>query len=234
MAAAASKYTATSPPAPRNDAGNISGKQHAHHAERVRNAHAQANQREHVQAAVDEGPPPAHEEWPASPQHNRSGQDEFEPLPGSRRRPLHEVRETAGTRSAIATSRTGTVSAAQTQNRRVISTSSGFFSSATVTVRGSRAMPQMGQDPGSSRDDFRMHGTCVFGSCRRRRGDNRLKGHAALRAIAGSLLAHLRVHRAGVFVCSLAHWATGRLGGRSAHLAGNGTSRGRRNLHGMR
>ncbi len=43
------------------------------------------------------------------------------------------------------------VSATQTQNRRVISTSSGFFSSATLTVLGSSAMPQIGQSPGASR-----------------------------------------------------------------------------------
>ena len=36
------------------------------------------------------------------------------------------------------------------QKRRVMSSSSGFASS-MVAVRGSRAMPQMGQSPGSSR-----------------------------------------------------------------------------------
>jgi len=56
-----------------------------------------------------------------------------------------------GKKSVIVTSKMGTVSAAQTQNRLVMSRSSGFFSSAALTVRGSRAMPQIGHGPGSSR-----------------------------------------------------------------------------------
>ena len=45
----------------------------------------------------------------------------------------------------------GSVKARHTQNRRVIKTNSGFASSATEAVRGSKAMPQMGQVPGPSR-----------------------------------------------------------------------------------
>jgi hypothetical protein len=44
----------------------------------------------------------------------------------------------------------GTVIAADHQNRRVMSSSSGLLSS-MVTTRGSSAMPQIGQDPGASR-----------------------------------------------------------------------------------
>src|SRR3954464_5585565 len=44
----------------------------------------------------------------------------------------------------------GTVNASPIQKRRVMSRSSGFSSSA-ITDIGSRAIPQMGQDPGSSR-----------------------------------------------------------------------------------
>src|ERR1039458_10159218 len=44
----------------------------------------------------------------------------------------------------------GAVSARLIQNRRVMSRSSGL-SSSTVTVRGSSAMPQIGQLPGSAR-----------------------------------------------------------------------------------
>src|SRR5580698_8827973 len=50
---------------------------------------------------------------------------------------------------AIASS--GAVSTTPTQNRRVMSLNSGFSSSATLTVRGSRAMPQIGQFPASVR-----------------------------------------------------------------------------------
>ena len=38
--------------------------------------------------------------------------------------------------------------ASETRKRRVMSSSSGFLSSARVTVRGSRAIPQIGQGPG--------------------------------------------------------------------------------------
>ena len=44
----------------------------------------------------------------------------------------------------------GTVIAADHQNRRVMSSSSGLLSS-IVTTRGSSAMPQIGQEPGASR-----------------------------------------------------------------------------------
>src|SRR5271157_6025565 len=51
----------------------------------------------------------------------------------------------------IAMINSGAVSARLTQKRRVMSRSSGFSSPAAVTVRGSRAMPQIGQEPGSER-----------------------------------------------------------------------------------
>ena len=50
----------------------------------------------------------------------------------------------------IAIANRGAVRAKLIQNRRVMSRSSGL-SSSTVTVRGSRAMPQIGQLPGSAR-----------------------------------------------------------------------------------
>ena len=52
--------------------------------------------------------------------------------------------------SPITNASNGTLSATLTQNRRVMSFSSAF-SSSPVTVRGSRAMPQIGQEPGASR-----------------------------------------------------------------------------------
>ena len=53
--------------------------------------------------------------------------------------------------SAIASTNSGTLSASPTQKRRVIERSSGSGFSSTVTVRGSRAMPHLGQVPGPSR-----------------------------------------------------------------------------------
>src|ERR1700682_4163186 len=46
---------------------------------------------------------------------------------------------------------TGTVRVTQTQNRRVMLISSGFFSSTAVAVRGSSAIPQIGQELGLGR-----------------------------------------------------------------------------------
>src|SRR4029077_16181975 len=45
----------------------------------------------------------------------------------------------------------GALKITPTQNRRVISISSGLASSSRVTVRGSSAMPHIGHDPGSGR-----------------------------------------------------------------------------------
>ncbi len=51
----------------------------------------------------------------------------------------------------MAITSSGAVRATPTQKRRVMSRSSGFSSCVAVTVRGSRAMPQMGHDPGPGR-----------------------------------------------------------------------------------
>ena len=51
----------------------------------------------------------------------------------------------------IAIASNGAVRTTLTQKRRVMSRSSGLSSATAVTARGSRAMPQMGHDPGSGR-----------------------------------------------------------------------------------
>ena len=51
----------------------------------------------------------------------------------------------------MAAASNGAVSATLIQKRRVISRSSGFSPSCAVTVRGSSAMPQIGQLPGPGR-----------------------------------------------------------------------------------
>ena len=56
-----------------------------------------------------------------------------------------------GSMSAIAITSSGAVSARLIQKRRVMSRSSGLSSSCAVTVRGSSAMPQIGQLPGPGR-----------------------------------------------------------------------------------
>ena len=49
------------------------------HAVDVSDAGAEADQREHVGAAVDERRPEALEEWQTAPEDDRSGEGEFEP-----------------------------------------------------------------------------------------------------------------------------------------------------------
>ncbi len=51
----------------------------------------------------------------------------------------------------IAIASSGAVRTTLTQKRRVMSRSSGFSSTAAVTVRGSSAIPQIGHDPGPGR-----------------------------------------------------------------------------------
>ena len=55
-----------------------------------------------------------------------------------------------GRKSDMPSRNSGTVNTRLAQKRRLMSSSSGFFSS-RVTVRGSRAIPQIGQDPGPLR-----------------------------------------------------------------------------------
>jgi hypothetical protein len=54
------------------------------------------------------------------------------------------------TRSAIARANTGNPTITLTQNRLVISVNSGLGPSSTCAIRGSSAMPQIGQGPGRS------------------------------------------------------------------------------------
>ena len=56
-----------------------------------------------------------------------------------------------GIMSDMARKKIGVASTREIQNRRVMSTSSGLTSSSKVTVRGSNAMPHIGQKPGSGR-----------------------------------------------------------------------------------
>ncbi len=53
--------------------------------------------------------------------------------------------------SAMVSRSSGSDSTTPTQNRRVMSRSSGLTASAPVGVIGSKAMPQIGQEPGSVR-----------------------------------------------------------------------------------
>ena len=58
------------------------GRQLGHQAIEVGHADAQADEGEHVQAAVHQGLPEAHEERPAGPEHRGGGERELHPAPG--------------------------------------------------------------------------------------------------------------------------------------------------------
>ena len=66
-------------------------------------------------------------------------------------RPIAVRTGSPGIISLIARANSGSDSAALTQKRRFMSISSELSSSPSVVVRGSRAMPQIGQKPGALR-----------------------------------------------------------------------------------
>ena len=103
-----------------------------------------------------------------------------------------------GNMSTMAIKNSGTLSTRLIQNRRDMSTSSGLAASSAVTVRGSSAMPQIGQLPGLIAHNLRMHRANPLGT-RGWRGDLlRLQRHAALWTTARLILPHFRIHRTDV------------------------------------
>src|SRR3954470_14523848 len=69
----------------------------------------------------------------------------------SNRGDIRCISDCSGSMSDIAKINSGNESAALVQKRRVMSTNSGLGASAKLTVRRSRAMPQIGHEPGSGR-----------------------------------------------------------------------------------
>ena len=129
IAAAASKYTATSPPAPRNDAGKIPG----NNTPTTLNTYATPTPSPisvnmfKLRVTSDRHPRTKN----GQPPHSTTGvaRTNSNHCHVLRRQPHCISGDRPGTRSDIATISTGIVSAAQIQNRLVMSTSSGFFSS---------------------------------------------------------------------------------------------------------
>ena len=124
------------------------GREHGDQAVGVRDRDAEADQREHVRAAVRDRVAEADEERPAAPQHDRRGERQLEPRLDTGRGTRWR---SAGTMLPIASTSSGAVTTALTQNRRVMSTSSGLCSPSAAATRGSSAMPQIGHAPGASR-----------------------------------------------------------------------------------
>ena len=86
----------------------------------------------------------------------------------------------AGNRSPpIPRTSTGTDSATPTQNRRVMSASSGLGPVSAVTMTGSSAIPQIGQEPGPGSPDLRMHRAGVLDNLSVGRSGSRRLGFCA-------------------------------------------------------
>ena len=116
--------------------------------EQIGRRDAEPDQRPHVRRAVAQRTPEALGRTavpptarPASPAPARSSRRAVAPHQSRNRRP---------TSSPIDRTRIGTLSTAETINRRVKSTSSGFGPSSSDATTGSSAMPQIGQAPGPS------------------------------------------------------------------------------------
>ena len=110
---------------------------------------ADSDQREHIQAPVDNGSPTPLKEGPSAPEHNWSGQHKLQPIKELGRN--NALDRCPGIMSDMARRKIGAVSTRQIQKRRVMLTSSGLASSSKLTVLSSRAIPHMGQKPGSGR-----------------------------------------------------------------------------------
>ena len=124
------------------------GRDHGRHAVEIGSAAANRNEREHIQAAMNNRSPATLKERPSAPQHHRRCQGEFHPpqQPAC----IRCCRGWPGKTSETMTASRGSVSTAPIHRRRVMLANSGLAALA-VTVRGSSAMPQIGQVPGPSR-----------------------------------------------------------------------------------
>ena len=85
-----------------------------------------------------------------APPHRMTGLASTSWAQGSARAAAAPTSITPGAISTMAIAISGTDSARLTQNRRVMSSSSGSGGSTALTVRGSSAMPQIGHAPGSA------------------------------------------------------------------------------------
>ena len=103
------------------------------------------------------------------------------------KRSTHAVTSTPGNASPMARRRSGTVRTSATQNRRNMSTSSGFGPSPADGANGSSAMPQIGQLPGPTLPNLRVHWAGVDDPARWSRGCRRWR--LGLHCITGRVTA---------------------------------------------
>ena len=116
-----------------------------------RSAGAEADQREHIGAAMNERGPETLEERPASPEHNRRREQQLDPVARGRDKMQAQLFAEHGEH------KNGSERTALTQNRMRIESYSGSASTSATTSIGSSAMPQIGQAPGTELNDFGMH-----------------------------------------------------------------------------
>jgi len=131
------------------------------------------------------------EERPAAPQDDGRGEQQFKP-----RQPRFHgaaMKVCGHNMLPMAIASKGAVRARLIQNRRVMSRSSGL-SSSTVTVRGSSAMPQIGQFPGSGSHDLGMHRAHELALSRGEHRGLGIERHSTLGTGARPGLPHLGAH----------------------------------------
>ena len=131
--------------------GEEAGREPRGDAVEVGHADAEGDQREHVEAAVDERVPAADEERPAAPEHDRRGEQELEPAEGAVRQEPRERIARQHHPHRQDDQRQGEHGAHPEAPRHVAQLGVLLLPGRPRRHRGSRAMPQIGQHPGAAR-----------------------------------------------------------------------------------
>src|SRR5688572_17949315 len=168
-------------------------------AENISHTHAEADQRKHVEAAVNDGVPGTHKKRPATPNYYRSSKQQRNPGRSSR---AHKCLERIARNELTHPEDKNR----QRQNRT--------DPEATLHVYEFRVLFLYGDGAGLERHptnrtktrrithNLRMHWAGVFDLLLRRAYRSWLESHTAFRTSAGFLLSHFRMHRARVFAGS--------------------------------
>ena len=147
MTTEVSKYGST-PPSVRNPTGKNLRHDRRAQAVDIGRPHTKPDEREHVGAAPDDRLPASLEEGAASPEDHRRGENQLNPARDrawhklSQSIPHHHLRHSQDEYRQP--------EGRAPKNRRVMSTSSGLGGSSRLTTLGSRAIPQIGHEPGPS------------------------------------------------------------------------------------
>ena len=196
ITAAVSKYVSTAP-CVAEAGGKRARRNRRRDAVNVGRADAERDQREHVRAAIDDRRPAALEERPAAPRARPASPARARSSSPTRMPRRAAERPGRANMSPIASTTTGSAERrAPIQKRRVMSTSSGFGASSSVSVARLERHAAVRARARLVAHDLRMHRAGLFDFVAGPRV--RLQRHAALRAWPRILLPNLRVHRADV------------------------------------